>query len=250
MPVPWLSGAYVVPELAERETAFPFTLPFVRELDFTLEGHVAMRALAVVLTLSISGCQCLEPVDEDDAGTVIDSGVQDAGAQPECTQPSDCTGTPQLTRWCGVFGGDGGGVFSCVDNRCVAQCAEQGAQTCAQERGVECLKCPPTSACVAPECGGGFNAVFHVDAIACSRDAGVRDGDLIRQLPRDGGCSVPLSLERPTGDVFFGDLYFQGPRGLSARIEAMGGTCIVTDMPTGAPRMLFDCPSCQFLLGP
>lgn len=28
MPAPWLSGAYVVPELAARKAGFPFTLPF------------------------------------------------------------------------------------------------------------------------------------------------------------------------------------------------------------------------------
>lgn len=42
MPVPWLSGAYVVSTLAARETAFPFTLPFARTLDLTLDDRVTV----------------------------------------------------------------------------------------------------------------------------------------------------------------------------------------------------------------
>ncbi|MGV3624161.1 MAG: AAA family ATPase [Archangium sp.] len=42
MPVPWLSGAYVVPELAQTVTAFPFTLPFARTLDVKLDDRVTV----------------------------------------------------------------------------------------------------------------------------------------------------------------------------------------------------------------
>lgn len=39
-------------------------------------------------------------------------------------------------------------------------------------------------------------------------------------------------------------------RGLSARIESLGGTCLVSDLPTGASRLMLDCPLCQVGLGP
>lgn len=42
MPVPWLSGAYVVPELAETTADFPFTLPFTRTLDVKFDDHVTV----------------------------------------------------------------------------------------------------------------------------------------------------------------------------------------------------------------
>ncbi len=43
MPVPWLSSAYLV-DGHEKETAFPFTLPFVRTLDLALDDRITVFA--------------------------------------------------------------------------------------------------------------------------------------------------------------------------------------------------------------
>ncbi len=59
-----------------------------------------------------------------------------------------------------------------------------------------------------------------------------------------------LYLQTDGGEVFFGHLFLQSARGLSARIDALGGTCLVSELPTGAPRLLLDCPRCQVALGP
>lgn len=42
MPVPWLSGAYVVTEQAQTVTTFPLTLPFARTLDLSLDDRVTV----------------------------------------------------------------------------------------------------------------------------------------------------------------------------------------------------------------
>ena len=164
--------------------------------------------------------RCLVPVEEHpdagltDAGT-SDAGTSDAGSRDagrECTRPADCTGSLDVVGWCGTFfGGSADGGFSCVEGKCVVQCAEVAGQTCTQDRGVECLRCPPTASC---------------------------------------GCGLPLSLTSTTGEVLLGELYLQSARGLSARIDLLGGTCLATDLPTGAPRLLLDCPVCQVGLGP
>ena len=202
----------------------------------------------LLFVLGLSSCQCLQPVDEDAGMTLPDAAIQDAG--PECTTAADCTGTPRVTEWCrNILQSDAG--FSCVDQRCVAQCADTAGQTCIQDRGVECLRCPPTTSCIPPSCGGGFEFVYTVTELACTGPAPLAVGDRIRETARsDGGCGVQLFLQTDAGEVLWGQMYLQSARGLSARIDSLGGTCLVNDLPTGAPRSLIDCPRCQVALGP
>ena len=76
-------------------------------------------------------------------------------------------------------------------------------------------------------------------------------GSRVREaLASDGGCGARLFLETDAGEEFFGNIFLQRARGLSARIDALRGTCLVIDMPTGAPRIMLDCPLCQGALGP
>ena len=213
------------------------------------------RALFLV---AVSGCQCLEPVDEKPVrpdGGAADAGQPDAGprdAGGTCARASDCSGTARVVSWCSIFipgGGDAG--FSCVDQRCIAQCGASSGQTCVQDRGTECLRCPPTTSCIPADCGGGFNFTYSVVEAACTGASPFGPNDRIREAPGDdGGCGVNLYLQTGGGEVHFGKLFLQSARGLSARIDALGGTCLVTDVPTGAPRLLLDCPRCQVALGP
>ena len=210
------------------------------------------RRLVLFAVMALGGCQCLQPVDED-AGAQFDAGPtdagHDAGAATGCLRPSDCTGTPHVVSWCGtILRGDAG--FSCVDQQCVAQCGDSAGQTCAQDPGVECLRCPVASSCIPPSCGGGYDFTFQVVEFACRGASPLGLGDRIRETPGDGGCGVPLFLEVDGGEVLFGQLFLQSARGLSARIDALGGTCLVSELPTGAPRLLLDCPRCQVALGP
>lgn len=202
-----------------------------------------MRALAVVLLSSLSACQCFVPV-EDDAGVSMDGSVPASG---ECTSPADCDGTAKVTRWCDVFGADGG-AWSCVQGQCVAQCSTQAGQTCVQDDATDCLKCPATAACTAPECTRSARFTWRVSDITCSEDAGIQSGLVIRELVNAPNCGIPLVIERPNGDDAFGTLYEHGGLVRSARIESLGGVCLVQDLPTGLMRLLVDCPKCQFSL--
>ncbi len=219
-----------------------------------------MKLRWLLLTL-VAGCQCLEPVDEfpgefpDDAGPVLieDGGLTqgDGGASadagvPECLSPTDCEGAFTPMRWCGLFG-DGGVEWSCVNRRCVAQCAGEGGQTCEQSAPEQCLRCPPTATCIPADCGGGRNQRWRVEELSC-RDGGVTlaEGDVLFERPGNG-CGIPFSRQRDGGAVF-ATLYLQSARSMSADTPALGGLCLVNDLPTGAQRMAFDCPACQMVL--
>lgn len=82
MPVPWLSGAYVVPELTQHHAGFPFTLPFARQLDLTLDDYVTVfvgengtgkstviEALAELVGLPWDGGSQNELADSERTGT-------------------------------------------------------------------------------------------------------------------------------------------------------------------------------------
>lgn len=82
MPVPWLSGAYVVAELAQQHAGFPFTLPFAPRLDLTLDDRVTVfagengtgkstviEALAELVGLPWDGGSGNEVADSERTGT-------------------------------------------------------------------------------------------------------------------------------------------------------------------------------------
>jgi len=214
----------------------------------------------------LAGCQCFVPVDEgrdagrdasDDAG--VDAGVDagtDAGADAgfDCDVASDCTGTPRVTRWCEVFGGPDAG-FSCVAHRCVAECGDVAGETCDIGDGA-CLICPRGASCIPVDCfpgGGGFS--FGVEDIACRDTPPLEVGARVVEFPTnpDGGvsCSRTLFLEDVDGGrTVLGTLYLQTARGLTVEAPLLGGTCLAYELPTGAYRLLLDCPRCQVALGP
>jgi hypothetical protein len=217
-----------------------------------------MRAVVLAALLAAGGCQCLEPVDEASFSAFEDGGGRDAGtdaglARPvRCEVASDCMGTPRVTGWCARYvpGLDAG--FSCVDGQCVAGCGDQAGQRCAQDVGVECLRCPPTASCLPPSCTAAFNLTFRVEDIACDGPPPLAVGDQLSAGRRDAGCGAPWSFVRADGgEEYLGDVYSQSTRGFtSARIELLGGLCLISEMPTGALRLLLDCPRCQVALGP
>lgn len=225
-----------------------------------------MRAVVVAVLLSVVGCQCFVPVDEapfsafEDAGVRdagVDAGVRDAGhdagMQPvQCTTVADCAGTPRVTSWCARFSPAFDAGFSCIEGQCVAQCGDQAGQVCTQDVGVECLRCPPTTTCLPPSCAAAFDITFRVEDIACNGAPPLVVGDKLREGKRDGGCGSPWSyVQADGGEEYLGDVYYQSTRGFtSARIELLGGVCLISEMPTGAIRLLLDCPRCQVALGP
>lgn len=199
------------------------------------------------LVMCLSGCQCLSPVNEFPPGENPDAGG-DAGhvvQLPACNKPNDCTADFKTTDWC--FG-DGGADWSCVDHRCVPQCQQQGGRTCESEAS-GCLKCPSTAACATPSCMLTNDTRWRIEQLSCVDTAPLAVGDIIHELP-NGTCGSSLQLERDGGSTAFGRLYFQSTNEylFLGDIDALGGSCIVTGLPTGVERMQYDCPRCQLVI--
>ncbi len=183
--------------------------------------------------LFLSGCQCLVPVAEP----------EDAGFTPQsCTAASDCGGVPAVTSRCTGAG------FSCVDLRCIAECSDVAGQTCVTEPG-HCLVCPRGAACIPPSCSG-IDADFRVEELDCDGTPPLAPGAAVHEAQprRDAGeCGGRLTL---ADGGLLGRLYLQSARGLTVESPLLGGTCLAYELPTGAARLLLDCPRCQVVLGP
>lgn len=126
------------------------------------------------------------------------------------------------------------------------QCPGHGGQTCETEASSHCLTCAPSSACVAPTCDGLRDTRWHLEQVSCESEPFML-GDVLHQVA-DAGCGAPLYFERDGGSTLYGHLYLHENYELSARIDALGGTCLVSGLPTGVERVLFECPRCQFVL--
>jgi hypothetical protein len=221
-----------------------------------------MRRLALLVTVATAGCQCLVPVDETrdagrhDAGAGGHGGAgggtgggtaSDGGTPQGCTTAADCVGSPLVVSECSFIGADGG--FACLDRKCVAQCGFLADLTCAVDPLQHCLQCPPSASCIPIDCGGGFPFTYTVAEVRCAGVAPVAVGDLVREAP-DGGCAIDFLLSTDGGEVPFGTMYLQDGRTLTVDVPMLGGTCLALELPTNAPRLIFECPLCQVALGP
>ncbi|MBL8922952.1 MAG: hypothetical protein JNJ54_29150 [Myxococcaceae bacterium] len=211
-----------------------------------------VRPSALLLVVALSGaCQCLVPVEEGDGGVVADAGaaagadgggpVADGGV--ECSSPADCRGTSWATRWCGA----GGGGFSCVANRCVAECSV-AAKTCSVDARAECASCGAEPVlCVADDCStNAFTA--SLSSVECR--PGVTPtlavNDLLSFVPIRG-ASCELSVSAPSRGL--GQLYRarSGSRQFWFARE-LGGWCVGEHLPTGAIRSQVACPLCTLVV--
>lgn len=208
-----------------------------------------MRRLAFLM-LTLAGCQCFVPVEDDAGPYLVRDAGSDAGLPPECESAADCHGAFTSVRFCWPESVDAG--FSCLDHHCIVQCGDQSGATCTVDPVVECLQCPPTAACIAPSCpstSGAWN--YHVEDLECRRPVTLSAWDTITQGPLEAGvCGVPLWLATDAGSVRLGVLTDHGRGVMTANVPLLGGWCRVSDLPTGAPRLQLDCPWCQVVLGP
>ncbi len=192
----------------------------------------------------------------DDAGLVIDGGALfdagsalDAGATPDatiaCRSAQDCAG-PSLP----MVGVCSGSSHSCIDGFCVWECTPI-ARTC--ERSVnDCQVCEGTQLCPGFNCevpsGSLVNRVEEATP-GCALIPGTSQpfaGSPISMFATARPCSFGLQLD----NRFIGFmLRFEGG-GAFASLPDFGGSCTVTEAPTGALRFIFSCPACQFVLGP
>lgn len=196
-------------------------------------------ALVVFVAAVFGGCQCFVPVDERRRP---DGGAQDAGpgrdAGPECALAADCA-KPK----------DGGYPFcpaaraSCVDGRCLTECA--AARTCAVADGGLCLSCQAPGLTECSLCIRARVCTFQVSTAECAghfengaqltvgaSGIGTQCGGLI--TPGDGGAAVGNWQDLGMGHALLW-------------IPELGGYCTGQSLATGAPRMLVGCPDCTFV---
>jgi len=218
-----------------------------------------MRHFIVMLCCTTLGCQCLQPVDErpdagprdagsaTDAGPVdagptdagLDAGLVDAGVRPdagvECVTSTDCTPRVRALPFC-----SGGPVMSCVNSRCLVECAGAGSRTC-RTTSDRCLVCDAgmqCASCAAPAC------TFRVRIVEGACPAPFLADSQHTVQPFSGRCGGGLLFDGGVSGLWLGQFAAGGTR---LDIPELGGTCLGADLATGAPRTLVSCPSCTFV---
>lgn len=202
-----------------------------------------MRQLALLLLISVTGCQCFQPVSEDrDGGIVSDAGF-DAGLPglPECTRANDCAPVmPPRDCWFAVAP-----ARSCFDGRCVYDC--EGVRTCSTHRG-SCLSCDGgVPNCNAATCG----AISNGDMGRLYRSCGPGTPDLLGtfQVRYRTGATCNFKVFFGDGGVFGAlDLLGEDTTGSAEVTEEPGITCTVRPLATALNRVELGCARCLYLL--
>ena len=233
-----------------------------------------MRTLTWIGALAVlSGCQCFLPVDEPDGGVDaghdagvarLDAGV-DAGAdagsdagfadagQPDsgCARATQCTAGPQPTStWCSGARPDAG--YSCIERTCLWECPlSSAARTCIVDQGSYCLRCGDDGGTACP-LSGNCGAPMTTSA------ASVEPGSSCRTWPGSGILFTDVTIMRTASAQCrytisgagrtLGEFWRLDDGEYLAFFPGFGGWCTGRSAFTGAPRGIFNCPSCQFLL--
>ncbi len=218
-----------------------------------------MRQLIFILCCTTLACQCLQPVDERpdagprdvgvarDAGTTdagtpdagLDAGLFDAGVRPdagvECVSTSDCTSPVRTLPFC-----SGGPVMSCVNSRCLVECAGPGGRTCrpTSDRCFDCDAGMQCASCAAPAC------TFRVRLLEGTCPAPFLGDSQHTVQPFSGRCGGALLFDGGLTGLWLGRF---DPGSTRLDIPELGGLCVGNDLVTGVPRTLVSCPSCTFV---
>lgn len=221
-----------------------------------------MRALNRPLWLGttlalLSGCQCLVPVAEPDAGpdVVLDAGRDagtDAGLRSDggCTRATECTaGTQPTNSWCATSPPDAG--FSCVQSACLWECPLTSAgRTCTVDQGNYCLNCGDAgTACpLSGNCGGpSTTSTATVEpGSACTTWPGTSTPFIDVSLMRTASAQCRYLVSGAGQNL--GELWRLDDGEYLAYFPGFGGWCTGRSAFTGVPRGIFNCPACQFVL--
>lgn len=212
-----------------------------------------MRTPLIVMSL-LGGCQCLQPVEEFDAGSpradagAVDAGPHDAGrpnpdAGEECLTAADCQGTPWARQWC-FFSADAG--FSCLARRCVSECPLT-SRTCIVNQATECMECSTgRPLCIEDLCPTAALSA-RITYVECRPDAGrppIAVDDQLSFVPvRGASCLMSVS----SAAAGLGQVVRAAGRAEQYWfIRPLGGYCLGTQLPTGATRSSVACPLCSF----
>lgn len=195
-------------------------------------------------------CQAFSIDCPPDAGVVSDAGGSaDGGATPDagraCQSAQDCA-APSLE----MVGVCPASSHSCIDGVCLWECTPR-SRTCERSAN-DCQLCEGQAVCPETRCrvpGGSLVNQVEEATSGCAQFPGTDHafaGSPISMFATARPCSFGLELD----NRFIGFmLRFEGGEAF-ATIQELGGTCTVTEAPTGAIRFIFSCPACQFVLGP
>jgi len=179
-----------------------------------------------------------------DAGQLLDAGATPDGAVP-CQRAADCAGPIlPMAQVCP------GSSHSCIDGVCIWECQPQ-ARTCTGSPS-DCQRCDGAELCPETNCGIPSGSVVNRVEEAtpgCALIPGTNRpfaGSPVRLFPTARPCSLGVELD----NQFIGFMLRFKDQQAFASLQDFGGTCTVTEAPTGAIRFIFSCPACQFVLGP
>ncbi len=174
-----------------------------------------------------------------------DAATPDATVPGSCTTALDCQLPPQPTaRWCE------GSAYSCIDGACLWECT--GPRSCDLTPS-ECLLCEAQPAsCPGERCSfDAFVSTVEDATDGCVLYPGSAlawRGARVEVMPTARFCSYAIRLE---GATSLPGIYRQQADGTYVgQFLPFGGTCTGVQAPTGALRIIFSCPLCQFVLGP
>lgn len=182
-----------------------------------------------------------------DAGTDagVDAGRPDAG----CSRAAQCTGGPQpTTTWCGTSSGDAG--FSCIANTCLWECPITSAgRTCIVDMGSYCLRCGDDAGTPCPSSNncGPMNSMATVEAgSTCTTWPGTSLPFTQVDIMRTASAQCRFAMSG--AGQLLGDFWRLDNGEYLAFFPGFGGWCTGRSAFTGAPRGIFNCPACQFVL--
>jgi len=175
-----------------------------------------------------------------------DAATLDGTAPGSCTTALDCQLPPQPTaRFCE------NSAYSCVDRACLWECV--GPRSCTVTPD-DCLLCRerPTASCPGERCSfDAFVATVEDATDGCALYPGTAlawRGARVQVTATARLCSYSIWFE--TAPALPG-VYRQLEDGTYlGQFLPFGGTCTGVQAPTGALRIIFSCPACQFVLGP
>jgi hypothetical protein len=204
-----------------------------------------MSRTLVIFFMSLSGCQCLQPVDDRmDSGAPADGGAMlDAGwdggtdAGLACRAASDCPKGP-VQQFCGAL------QSACVNGFCLLECPtapDAGRKTCTSATS-ECLTCDG-----APRTCTDCNAnvcIFSAQPVLGTCPPPFDDFQNFEVTPFSGRCGGGIVRDGGIAGVWVGAMTNDR---ILLDIPALGGACLGSTLATQVPRTLVSCPACTFL---
>lgn len=169
-------------------------------------------------------------------GAAGDAGIPDA---MRCATPADCGGVARPSvNLCGAS------RYSCIARSCVWDC--MGGQRCDSSAQAGCIDClGPGMICASSACFPDRQTIGRIEDTTCSGSLLAGGASIV--IEPLSNCEFQLSI---LGSGLVLGRYDQLSDGsYFASFPALGGLCRGIQAATGAVRILWSCPACQFVEG-